>query len=109
MKSSNSQIPKEPKKVGWANKHCILCKKHGGPYKSHKTCDCHLFNKDNTPIKNRGVASRPHPIKKGPKGINFTQLMRADEIKNTLCKHRCQDKNRHAHELDSDNDFKNST
>eukprot|EP00804_Cyclotella_cryptica_P029687 CCRYP_018704-RA/>CCRYP_018704-RA protein AED:0.47 eAED:0.47 QI:0/-1/0/1/-1/1/1/0/102 len=22
--------PKKPKKVGWTEKHCVLCKKHGG-------------------------------------------------------------------------------
>ena len=27
--SIHSLIPKKPKKVGWTNKHCVLCKKHG--------------------------------------------------------------------------------
>ncbi len=30
MESINSRIPKKPKKLGWTNTHCILCKKHGG-------------------------------------------------------------------------------
>ena len=30
MESINSRIPKKHKKVGWTNKHCVLCKKHGG-------------------------------------------------------------------------------
>ena len=30
MESNNYQIPKKPKNVGWTNKRCILCKKHGG-------------------------------------------------------------------------------
>ncbi len=30
MESISSRIPKKPKKVGWINKHCVLCKKHGG-------------------------------------------------------------------------------
>jgi hypothetical protein len=30
MESEDSHIPKKPKKVGWTEKHCVLCKKHGG-------------------------------------------------------------------------------
>ncbi len=30
MESINSCIPRKYKKVGWTNKHCIHCKKHGG-------------------------------------------------------------------------------
>ena len=29
-----------------AGKHCNLCKKHGGGYKTHNTRDCHWFEKD---------------------------------------------------------------
>ena len=50
MESMDSHIPKKPKKVGWTEKHCMLCKKHGGPHKSHNTHDCCCFNKDGTPI-----------------------------------------------------------
>jgi hypothetical protein len=34
-----------PKKVCF-EKHCNLCKKHGGMYTMHNTCDCHRFKKD---------------------------------------------------------------
>ncbi len=30
MESTDSHIPKKPKKVGWTDKHCVHCKKHGG-------------------------------------------------------------------------------
>ncbi len=30
MESIDSRIPKKPKKVSWTDKHCVLCKKHGG-------------------------------------------------------------------------------
>ena len=30
MESVDSRIPKKPKKEGWTEKHCMLCKKHGG-------------------------------------------------------------------------------
>jgi len=35
MESIDSRILKKPKKVGWTDKHCVLCKKHGGAFKSH--------------------------------------------------------------------------
>jgi hypothetical protein len=34
-----------PKKVSF-EKHCKLCKKHGGTYTMHNTCDCRRFEKD---------------------------------------------------------------
>jgi hypothetical protein len=34
-----------PKKVHF-EKHCDLCKKHGGAYTTHNTRDCHRFEKD---------------------------------------------------------------
>ena len=106
-KSTDSQIPKNPKKVGWTDKHCVLCKKHGGPFKSHNMHDCHCFIKDSTWIKNRGGASRPQSNKKGP-GANFVQLMCA-KIKKALCKHTRKDRKCHAHELDSNSDSDDST
>jgi hypothetical protein len=30
MESMDSCIPKKPKKESWTEKHCVLCKKHGG-------------------------------------------------------------------------------
>ena len=30
MESIDSLIPKKLKTVGWTDKHCVLCKKHGG-------------------------------------------------------------------------------
>ena len=44
MESIDSRIPKESKQVGFSDKQCALCKKHGGPYKSHNTRDCCKFN-----------------------------------------------------------------
>ncbi len=87
--------------MGWTDKHCVLCKKHGGPFKSHNTRDCRRFNKDGTLIKNHGGASRPQPNKKGPEGANFVQLMHT-EIKKTLFKHSCKDKKRRTRDADSD-------
>ena len=108
MESIDSRIPKKPKKVGWADKHCVLCKKHGGPFKSHNTLDCRRFNKDGTPIKNCGGASKPQLNKKGMEGTNFAQLVRA-EIKKAFHKHVHKDKKRRARDADSNSDSDNST
>jgi hypothetical protein len=39
-----------PKKV-WFEKHCNLCKKHGGARTMHNTCDCRRFKKDGGEIR----------------------------------------------------------
>ncbi len=43
-KRPNSTV-RVPKKVHF-EKHCNLCKKHGGTHTMHKTCDCRRFEKD---------------------------------------------------------------
>jgi len=55
-KSIDSHIPQKARQVGFSDKQCALCKKHGGPYKSHKTCDCCKFSADGTPTKRNGGA-----------------------------------------------------
>ena len=60
MESMDSRIPKKAKKEGWTEKHCVLCKKHGGAHKSHNTHYCRCYNKDRTPIKKNGGAGKPH-------------------------------------------------
>jgi hypothetical protein len=54
-------------------KHCDLCKKHGGTHTTHNTCDCHRFEKDGK------EKSSFHDAKKGryksnPVNQNFAQL-----------------------------------
>jgi hypothetical protein len=44
MESIDSHIPKKSKHIGFSDKHCALCMKHGGPHKSHNTHDCHKNN-----------------------------------------------------------------
>jgi hypothetical protein len=56
MESIDWNIPKKSKKVGFSDKQCILCKKHGGPHKSHNTHDCCNYKPDGTPIKRNGGA-----------------------------------------------------
>jgi hypothetical protein len=61
-----------PKKVHF-EKHCNLCKKHGGAYSMHNTLDCCRFEKDGK------EKSDVHTTKKGgkkgyPVNHNFAQL-----------------------------------
>eukprot|EP00804_Cyclotella_cryptica_P020405 CCRYP_012622-RA/>CCRYP_012622-RA protein AED:0.45 eAED:1.00 QI:0/0/0/1/1/1/2/0/438 len=92
MESIDSRIPKKPKKVGWTDKHCVLCKKHGGPHKSHNTRDCRRYNKDGTPIKKNGGAKE-----RKPEGANFAQIVRA-ELKKALRKKSGKRKKRRAND-----------
>jgi hypothetical protein len=66
-----------PKKVHF-EKHCDLCKKHGGAYTMHNTRDCCRFEKD------RKEKSDFHATKKGrkignPVNHNFAQLTKKIE------------------------------
>jgi hypothetical protein len=61
-----------PKKVRF-EKHCNLCKKHGGAHTTHTTSECRKYKKDGT------EKSSFHAAKKGgkknyPVNQNFTQL-----------------------------------
>jgi hypothetical protein len=56
MELIDSCIPQKPKHIGFSDKQCTLCKKHGGPHKSHNTHDCHKFNPNSTHINKNGGA-----------------------------------------------------
>jgi hypothetical protein len=64
--------PRVPKKVR-TEKHCDLCKKHGGAYTTHNACDCRRFEKDGTEKSNFRAAKKggkkPNPTKQ-----SFAQL-----------------------------------
>ena len=106
MESMDSRIPKKVKKEGWTEKHCVLCKKHGGAHKSHNTRDCRRYNKDGTPIKKNGGAGKPHSKK--AEGANFAQVIRA-ELNKALHKKASKRKKRRKDDLDSDSDSDYST
>jgi hypothetical protein len=107
MESMDSRTPKNPKKVGWTDKHCVLCKKHGGPHKSHNTRDCRCNVKDGTMIKKNGGTGKPHSKEKKPEGANFAQMVRA-ELKKALRKKASKHKKCHANDLESDSDSDDS-
>ena len=110
MESSDLRIPKKQKSVTFSEKSCALCKKHGGPHKSHNTRDCRRYNPDGTPIKrNGGAASKSghanrHRSKESQhQGANFAQLIRK-EVKKAFRKQSHKRKKCHGNDSDSDSD-----
>ena len=114
MESIDSRIPKKPK-VGFSDKHCALCKKHGGPYKSHVTHDCRKYNSNGTPNKRNGGAGtahkngtsdRNHSKQREREGANFAQIIRK-EVKKVFRKqsHKCKKCRANNSESDSDSDY----
>jgi hypothetical protein len=61
-----------PKKVHF-EKHCDLCKKHGGAHMTHSTGECHKYKKDGTE-KSSFHAAKKGGKKKYPVNQNFAQL-----------------------------------
>jgi hypothetical protein len=54
-------------------KHCNLCKKHGGMHTKHNTSDCHRFEKDGKE-KSSFCAAKKGRYNRNPVNQNFTQL-----------------------------------
>jgi hypothetical protein len=63
---------KLPKKV-YFEKHWDLCKKHGGAYTTHNTCDCCRFENDGKEKPNF-CATKKGGKKANPVNQNFVQL-----------------------------------
>jgi hypothetical protein len=90
---TNSTI-RVPKKVHF-EKHCNLCKKHGGPYTTHNTRDCHRFEKDGKE-KSDFHAAKKGRQKDNPVNHNFAQLTKKiKRLKKALKKsdkkgHKCR-------------------
>jgi hypothetical protein len=66
-----------PKKVRF-EKHCNLCKKHGGAQTMHNTSDCRRFEKDGKE-KSSFQAAKKSGCNRNPVNQNFAQL--TDKIK----------------------------
>ncbi len=54
-------------------KHCNLCKKHGGVYTTHNTCNCCRFKKNGKEESN-SCAAKKGGKKDNPLNQNFAQL-----------------------------------
>jgi hypothetical protein len=61
-----------PKKVRF-EKNCNLCKKHGGAYTTHNTCDCCRFDNDGKETSDFRAAKKGGK-KANPVNQNFVQL-----------------------------------
>ena len=53
--SYDSCNPQKAKK-DWTEKHCSLCKKHGGMHTTHNTKECRHYNKDGSHKKAGGTS-----------------------------------------------------
>jgi hypothetical protein len=92
-----------PKKVCF-EKHCNLCKKHGGAYTMHNTCECRRFDKDGK------EKSDFHAAKKGGKksnavNHNFVQLTEEiEKLEKVLTKSSKKGKKRRYKDSDSNSE-----
>ncbi len=67
-------------------KHCKLCKKHGGAHTTHNTRDCCRFEKDETE-KSSFCAAKKGGNKNYPVNQNFAQLTeKIDKLEKVLKK-----------------------
>ncbi len=73
----NNSTVRVPKKVCF-EKHCNLCKKHGGAHTTHNTSECRRFEKDGKETSSFRAAKRGR-YNRNPVNQNFAQL--TDKIK----------------------------
>jgi hypothetical protein len=94
---------KVPKKVRF-EKHCDLCKKHGGTYTMHNTRDCPRFEKDGKE-KSNFCATKKDGKKGNPVNHNFAQLTKKmEKLEKALKKFGKKGKNRHYEDSNSDSE-----
>ncbi len=85
-------------------KHCKLCKKHGGAYTTHNTRDCRRFEKDGTE-KSSFRASKKGGKKNYPVNQNFAQLTKKiDKLEKALKKSGKKGKKRRYKDSDSNSE-----
>jgi hypothetical protein len=99
---TNSTV-RVPKKVCF-EKHCNLCKKHGGAYTTHNTRDCCRFEKDGKEKSDFRDAKKGG--KKGnPVNHNFAQLTeKIKKLKKALKKSSKKSKKRHYKDSNSNSE-----
>jgi hypothetical protein len=90
-----------PKKV-CLEKHCNLCKKHGGAYTMHNTCYCCRFEKDGKE-KSDFCAAKKGGKKGNPVNHNFAQLTKKIEKLEKVLK-KSSKKGKKCHYKDSNSD-----
>jgi hypothetical protein len=99
----NKATVRVPKKVCF-EKHCNLCKKHGGAYTMHNTRECHRFEKDGKE-KSDFRAAKKGGKKGNPVNHNFAQLTKKiKKLKKVLKKSGKKGEKRHYKDSNSDSD-----
>jgi hypothetical protein len=92
-----------PKKVRF-EKHCDLCKKHGGAHTTHNTGECRKYEKDGTE-KSSFPAAKKGGKRSYPVNQNFAQLNeKIDKLEKALKKSGKKGKKRHYEDSDSDSE-----
>ena len=105
-----ARIPRKPKEARMDHtrndKHCELCKKHGGAHTTHNTAECRRYNKDGTPTRGAfGQASRKPREDNRSKKSYAQVLVRMEKLEKSLKKANKKGKKRRRHEeSDSDSD-----
>jgi hypothetical protein len=98
--SGTHSMARVPKKVRF-EKHCNLCKKHGGAHSMHNTCDCHRFEKDGKE-KSSFRAAKKGGYKSNPVNQNFAQLTnKIKKLEKALKKSGKKGRKRHYEDSDS--------
>ncbi len=99
---TNSTV-RVPKKVRF-EKHFELCKKHGGAYTTHMTCNCCRFEKDGKK-KSSFCTAKKGGKKSYPVNQNFAQLTKKiEKLEKMLKKSGKKDKNRRYEDSDSNSE-----
>ncbi len=100
-KRPGTESPRVPKKVR-TEKHCDLCKKHGGTHTTHNTCDCCRFEKNGTEKADFRAAKKGRK-KPSPTKQSFAQLSdELDKLEKVLKKRDTKKRKRRRSDSDSD-------
>jgi len=102
-KRPGTESPRVPKKVR-TEKHCDLCKKHGGAHTTHNTHDCRCFEKDGMEKSDFRAAKKggknPNPMKQ-----SFAQLSdKLDKLEKVLKKRDTKKRKRRRSDSNSDSE-----
>ena len=85
-------------------KHCDLCKKHGGAYMTRNTCEGHRFEKDGLE-KSDFRAAKKGGKKPNPTKQPFTQLSKKlDKLEKVIKKQDTKKRKRRSSDSDSDSE-----
>jgi len=105
MDSINACFPKKDKK-GWTERHCSLCKKHGGTHTTHNTNECRRYNSDGTQKKTDSNPKSDMPSREKD-GMNFAQIIHTETRKavRAAFKKSNRGNKRCCHQQDSDSDL----